>query len=149
MDQLITWVVANNPELKASIWSQAAARAGVSSAQAFQNPRLEWSQGSNSARTISASPGPVQAWAVSQFIENPTLRGARIDSARALEKDSEHQARITRNELVAQVRLRAYQGLLFQAQSAAAADAGLFLSRAACRATSSPSSRPRGARAAA
>ncbi len=123
MDQLITWVVANNPELKASIWSQAAARAGVSSAQAFQNPRLEWSQGSNSARTISASPGPVQAWAVSQFIENPTLRGARIDSARALEKDSEHQARITRNELVAQVRLRAYQGLLFQAQSAAAADA--------------------------
>jgi cobalt-zinc-cadmium efflux system outer membrane protein len=125
--QLIPLIMANNPDLQASLIAQNAARAGITSAQALSNPRLEWSQGSNAARLASANAGPVQAWAVSQFIENPSLRSARIDSARALEKDSEQQARITRNELVAQLRLRAYQGLLFQAQSSAAAEAVLLL----------------------
>ena len=123
IDQLIRLIMANNPDLRASLISQSAARAGVTSAQALSNPRLEWSQGSNAARLASANAGPVQAWAVSQFIENPSLRNARIDGARASERGSEQQARITRNELVAQVRLRAYQGLLFQAQSSAAAEA--------------------------
>lgn len=123
IDQLIRLIMANNPDLRASLIAQSAARAGITSAQALSNPRLEWSQGSNAARLASANAGPVQAWAVSQFIENPSLRNARIDGARASERDSEQQARITRNELVAQVRLRAYQGLLFQAQSSAAAEA--------------------------
>ena len=127
VDQLIQLIIANNPDLQASLIAQSAARAGITSAQALNNPRLEWGQGSNAARLASANAGPVQTWSVSQFIENPSLRNARIDTARAAEKDSEQQARITRNELVAQVRLRAYQGLLFQAQSSAAAEAVLLL----------------------
>jgi cobalt-zinc-cadmium efflux system outer membrane protein len=123
IEKLTGLILANNPDLRASLITLNAARSGITSAQAFINPRLEWSQGSNSARLASASAGQVQVWAVSQFIENPAVRSARIESAQAVEKDSAQQARITRNELVAQVRLRAYQGLLFQAQSTAAADA--------------------------
>lgn len=123
IDQLVPLIMANNPNLRVSLMAQTAARAGITSAQAFQNPRIELTRGTNTARLAGTNTGQVQAWAVSQFIENPAVRNARIDGARASEKDSEQQARITRNELVAQVRLWAYQGLLHQAQSIAAADA--------------------------
>jgi cobalt-zinc-cadmium efflux system outer membrane protein len=123
IDQLVPLIMANNPNLRVSLMAQTAARAGITSAQAFQNPRVELTQGSNMARFAGTNTGPLQAWAVSQFIENPAVRNARIDGARAFEKGSEQQARITRNELVAQVRLWAYQGLLYQAQSTAAAEA--------------------------
>jgi cobalt-zinc-cadmium efflux system outer membrane protein len=123
IDQLVPLIMANNPNLRVSLMAQTAARAGITSAQAFQNPRVELTQGSNTARFAGTNTGPLQAWAVSQFIENPAVRNARIDGARAFEKGSEQQARITRNELVAQVRLWAYQGLLYQAQSTAAAEA--------------------------
>ena len=123
IDQLVPLIMANNPNLRVSLMAQTAARAGITSAQAFQNPRIELTRGNNTARFAGTNTGPLQAWAVSQFIENPAVRNARIDGARAFEKGSEQQARITRNELVAQVRLWAYQGLLYQAQSTAAADA--------------------------
>jgi cobalt-zinc-cadmium efflux system outer membrane protein len=127
IDQLVPLIIANNPNLRVSLMAQSAARAGITSAQAFQNPRVELTRGANTARVAGATTGPVQAWSVSQFIENPAVRNARIDGARAFEKDSEQQARITRNELVAQVRTWAYQGLLYQAQSTAAAEAVLLL----------------------
>jgi cobalt-zinc-cadmium efflux system outer membrane protein len=123
IDQLVPLIMANNPNLRVSLMAQTAARAGITSAQAFHNPRIEWGRGANTARGVGTNTGQVQAWAVSQFIENPAVRNARVDAARAFEKDSEQQARITRNELVAQVRLWAYQGLLHQAQTTAAADA--------------------------
>lgn len=123
IERLTALIVANNPDLQATQIAQSGARAGITSAQALINPRLEWSQGSNAARLAGANAGPLQAWAVSQFVENPVVRNARIDVARAVEQDSAQQYRFLRNELVAQVRLRAYQALLFQAQSSAAAEA--------------------------
>jgi len=123
IDQLVPLIIANNPDLRVSLMAQTAARAGITSAQAFYNPRIEMTRGTNTARIASANTGPLQGWAVSQFIENPAVRNARVDAARAFEKESGHQARITRNELVAQIRLWAYQGLLHQAQSIAAAEA--------------------------
>lgn len=127
IDQLIQRIMASNPDLQASLIAQNAARAGITSAQALNNPRLEWGQGSNVARVANAHGGSVQAWSVSQFIENPSLRIARIDTARAAEKNSEFQTRITRNDLVAQVRLRAYQGLLSLAHARAAEESVLLL----------------------
>lgn len=123
IDQLVPLIIANNPNLRLSLMAQTAARAGITSAQAFQNPRIELTRGTSTARFAGTNSGSVQVWAVSQFIENPGVRNARIDAARAFEKDSEQQARMTRNELVAQVRLWAYQGLLHKSQSIAAADA--------------------------
>ena len=123
IEQLIALVVANNPSLQASLIAQSGARAGISSAKALSNPRLEWSHGQNMARLAGANAGPVQAWSLSQFVENPVVRNAKIDAARAVELDSAQQTRSVRNELVAQVKLRAYEALLFQAQASAAAEA--------------------------
>lgn len=131
--QLVPLIMANNPNLRVSLMAQTAARAGITSAQAFQNPRIELTRGSNTARFAGTNTGSLEAWAVSQFIENPAVRNARIDGARAFEKGSEQQARITRNDLVAQVRLWAYQGLLYQAQSTAAADAVQLLEQVRAR----------------
>ena len=123
LDQVIRIVTEHNPQLRAAQRSVEAARAGVEGARAIPNPRLEWSQGRQTARWASASAEPLQSWGVSQMLESPGVRSSRIDAALAGARQSEHQVAIVRNELVAQIRLRAYQCLQHQAQAAAAADA--------------------------
>jgi len=123
LTELTRTVLAHNPDLLAAQRARGGAEAGVRSAGALVNPRLEWSGGRNSARLPGVSEGRVQGWAVSQLIENPTLRSARIDGASAQARGSEHQVAVTRNELVAQVQLRAYEALLRQAEAGAARDA--------------------------
>jgi cobalt-zinc-cadmium efflux system outer membrane protein len=57
------------------------------------------------------------------LIENPAIREARVGIARSLERNSEFQIAVTRNELVAQIQLRAYEFLLRQDEASAASDA--------------------------
>ena len=123
VEQVIRIVTEHNPQLRAAQRSVDAALAGIEGARALPNPRLEWSQGRQTARLASASAEPLQSWGVSQTLESPGLRSSRIEVARAGARQSEHQVAIVRNELVAQIRLRAYQCLQHQAQVAAAADA--------------------------
>jgi cobalt-zinc-cadmium efflux system outer membrane protein len=66
--------------------------------------------------------GALRSWTLSQPIENPYGRQARIDFANASELEGKHLIGQTRNGLVSQVRLFIYQGLLHQAQATAAAD---------------------------
>lgn len=112
LPQLIQTVLVHNPGLQAALRLREQAEAGVNTAAALANPRLELSQGENEARVASATPGPVRGWALSQFIENPASRNARIEAARSTERGSLHQVAAVRNELVAQVQLRAYEHLL-------------------------------------
>lgn len=121
-EQVIRVILAHNPELRAAQAARTSAQAGISAARALSNPRIEWAEGRNTARIAGTNTGAVNHWNISQFIENPYARNARIDAARASELGSQHQVSMTRNELVAQVRLRVYQGLLHQAQSAAATE---------------------------
>lgn len=130
LDQLTRTVLAHNPGLLASQRARTTAAAGITSARALVNPRLELNAGRNSARLPSATPGAVQGWGVAQFIENPTLREARIDAARAGERGSAQQVAVTRNELVAQVRIQAYGHLLRKAEAEAGADAVALLEQA-------------------
>jgi len=123
IDQVIRIVTEHNPELLAAGRAADAARAGIDSARALPNPRLEWSQGRQTARLATAQTEALQGWGVSQTLESPWLRSSRIEAARAGARQSEHQVAIVRNELVAQIRLRAYQCLQHQAQASAAADA--------------------------
>lgn len=118
-EELIRTVLAHNPGLQAARRLREQAEAGVSTAGALANPRLEISQGHNEARVAAATPGPVRGWALSQFIENPALRSARIEAARSMERGSAHQIAMVRNELVAQVQLRAYEVLLRRAEARA------------------------------
>ncbi|MCJ0761635.1 TolC family protein [Variovorax terrae] len=121
--QVVQTVVAHNPELRAAQQSRVTAAASVLSASALPNPRLEWSSGRNRERLPSATPGAVQGWAIAQPLENPSLRGARVEAAQAGERGSQHQVAVTRNALVAQVKLRAYETVLRQAEAEAARDA--------------------------
>jgi cobalt-zinc-cadmium efflux system outer membrane protein len=120
---LVSAVLASNPALQLAQRSRDQAAAGVTSAGALPNPRLEWNGGENTARLPVASPGRVNGWAVSQLIENPAIREARVGIARSLERNSEFQIAVTRNELVAQIQLRAYEFLLRQDEASAASDA--------------------------
>lgn len=120
--QIIAIVLEHNPQLRAAQSALSAARSGIQSAKALPNPRFDWNQGRNTARIPGVTPGTLQSWTFSQPIENPYAREARIDFANASELESKHLIGQTRNGLVSQVRLFIYQGLLHQAQAAAAAD---------------------------
>ncbi|MDD0812177.1 TolC family protein [Curvibacter sp. RS43] len=127
LEQLTRTVLAHNPELLAAQRARNTAAAGVISAGALPNPKLEWSGGRNNARLASATPGQVQSWALAQLIENPSLRSARQDAARAGERSTAEQIEQTRNELISQVHLRAYEALLRRAEAAAAQESVLLL----------------------
>jgi len=121
-EQLVPIILAYNPQLRAAQSARDAARSGTKSAQALPNPRVDWNQGRNTARIAGVTPGNVRSWSISQPIENPYARKARVDAASATELESTYLIGMTRNELVSQARLRIYQGLLQQAKSDAAAD---------------------------
>lgn len=123
LEQLVQAVLEHNPELRSVRQASVTAQAAVVSASALPNPRLEWSQGHNSARLASATPGSVHSMGVSVPIEMPSVRSARVQAAQAGERASVHQIAVARNALVAQVRLRAYEAVLRQAQAQAAQDA--------------------------
>ena len=126
IDKLVTLVVANNPALEAGRRSVDIATAGITTASAIPNPRLEFDAGHSSATGLSSS-GQLSSVGISQLIENPALRSARVSSALFAEQSSQYSLKQTRNELVAQVRLRAYEYLLRREEAQAAADALLLL----------------------
>ena len=126
-EQLLPIILEHNPQLRAAHSARDAARSGIQTARALPNPRIDWNQGRNTARIAGVTSGPLQSWSISQAIDNPSARQARIDAASATEQESKHLIGQTRNELVSQARLRIYQGLLHQAQAAAASEDVLLL----------------------
>jgi cobalt-zinc-cadmium efflux system outer membrane protein len=123
LSELTRAVVANNPAFLAAQQARNTAAASVITAGALPNPRLEVQDGNNTARLPASIAGRVQGMGVSQLIENSTLRQARVEGARAFEAGALYQTAITRNELVAQVQLRAYEYLLRRAEAGAATEA--------------------------
>lgn len=125
VDQLARIVLEHNPLLRAARSSLEGARAGVTTASALANPRFEWQQGR--WQPLSAPQQSVGGWSVAQPIENPLLRGARIEAARSGQQLSERQLAGTRNDLVARVHSRAYEALLYQSEAQSAAEALVLL----------------------
>ncbi len=123
IDDLIYTVLQHNPALRASARAVEAATAAVTTAGALPNPRLEFSTGRNSAPVGTSQAGRVNGIGISQFIENPALRSARVNSALFAEVGSQQSLSLTRNELVGAVKLRAYEYLLRREEAQAAADA--------------------------
>ncbi len=123
IDDLINAVLQHNPALRASARAVEVATAAVTTAGALPNPRLELSNGRNSGPIAASQSGRVNGIGISQFIENPALRSARINSALFAEQGSQQSLSLTRNELVGQVKLRAYEYLLRREEAQAAADA--------------------------
>ncbi len=123
IDDLVNIVLQHNPSLRAGARAVDVATAAVTTAGALPNPRLELSSGRNSAPIGASQAGRVNGIGISQFIENPALRSARINSALYAEMGSQESLALTRNELVGQVKLRAYEYLLRREEALAAADA--------------------------
>ena len=123
IDDLVTLVLQHNPALRAGQRGVDVATAGVTTAGAIPNPRIEVNTGRNGTPSPSAQSGNVTGIGVSQFIENPDLRKARVNTALYAEQTSVQALSQTRNELVGQVRQRAYEYLLRKEEALAAADA--------------------------
>jgi outer membrane protein, heavy metal efflux system len=96
------------------------AEADVVSASAFPNPKVTVMAGPQNNRLPSAVTGPSNTQReviVSQPIENPFLRSARISSAEALVDAREANLDQVRADLAAQLRVRAYELILRQEQA--------------------------------
>ncbi|MFM7026354.1 MAG: TolC family protein [Limnohabitans sp.] len=127
VEQMTRVVLQHNPGLLAARSQLDGARAGITTASAWPNPRLEWQQGTWQ-QLASAGPGQrVRGWSLAQPIENPWLRGARMDAAESVMRLSAQQWQAARNDLAAQVRLRAYEALLYQVEAEASAGALVLL----------------------
>lgn len=120
---MVALVLKHNSSLQAGQRSIEMATAGVTTSSALPNPRMEFNTGRNTATNTVSQAGNLTGLSVSQFIENPALRSARIDGALYAEQGSFQVLAQTRNELVAQVKLRAYEYLLRREEALAASDA--------------------------
>ena len=127
VEQITRVVLEHNPGLRAVRSQLDAARAGVTTAAALPNPRLEWQQGPWQQLPSGASGQRVKGWSVAQPIENPWLRSARMQAAESGMQLSGQQWSAARNDMAAQVRLRAYEALLYQVEAEAAAGALVLL----------------------
>lgn len=123
IDKLVDSVLQYNPTLQAARRTIDVASAAVITAGAYPNPRLEFNGGRNATPTPTAAAGNVKGVGISQTIENPALRSARRNTALFAEQSSVQSFAQTRNALVGEVRLRAYEYLLRREEAAAAAEA--------------------------
>ncbi|MDO8895317.1 TolC family protein [Nitrosomonas sp.] len=97
------------------------AQAGVVAASAFLNPEVTVTAGPDSNRYSLAITGPTSMQrhvTVNQPIENPVMRSARIDASEAVVDASRASYDQVRADLAAQLRVRSYELLLRQEQSA-------------------------------
>ena len=122
VDELVNTVLQHNTGLNAARRAIDIATAGITTAGAYPNPRLELNGGRGSAITPGTTSGNIVGIGVSQLIENPALRSARINSALFAEQGSQQAFATTRNELVGLVRLRANEYLLRKLQAREAAE---------------------------
>lgn len=124
IDDLVQRVLEHNPALKAARASVDAATAGVTTASAYPNPRLEIGAGRHgTASAVAGRSGNLNSVGIAQLIENPALRSARINSSLYAELGSRQALSQVQNELVGQVRLLAYEYLLRREEAQAAAEA--------------------------
>ncbi len=122
LPQLLQLADSDNRALHAARAAVDAARAAVTSAAAFPNPELEMSQGHSRARQIGAPVGDVRSLTLSQPLEWPQLRGARMAAADAGWRASEAGQQAFVADLRSWVKLRYYELLRRQAEETAAAE---------------------------
>ena len=123
--ELVRTVLAFNPALNLAQLGQVQAQAALETAKALPNPRLEWSGGRAQA-PLSTAQGAISSWGASQLLENPLVREARSSVAREGVAYQQVQILQTQREVIAHVRLLAYEKVLRQEEVQAASE-GLIL----------------------
>jgi cobalt-zinc-cadmium efflux system outer membrane protein len=102
-------VLRHNPGLQAAALSEQQAAAGITSARALPNPRIEVGQGNASARQPGAAAGAVNHVNLTQPFENPWLRSSRVRSAQSQRALAFHGLQQMRLHLMAEVETLAYE----------------------------------------
>lgn len=97
-----------------------AATAAIRSARAYPNPEIEYQSGQQRSRLPGQAPGDVRQWGLTQPLEWPMLRSARIDAAEAGARAAHAERDRTVAQLLAEVKLRYYELLRRQAEAKAA-----------------------------
>lgn len=101
-----------------------AAQAQIAVASVLPNPRIELGLGTQAQRSsVSEASSRVSSLGVSQLVENPALREARIRVFLSLERSQQAQLRGTRTLVAGEVRRQAYEVLLRGEEVQAALDA--------------------------
>lgn len=121
--EAIQWLgLGGNGLVRAAQAQVRAAEAGVTAASAYPNPELEVQGGQDRTRVAGVTAGASRSLFVSQRIENPALRSARIGSAEAGVVVNRAGLERVRADLAAEMRVRAFELLLRQEEARAAAD---------------------------
>jgi len=120
LDQLTQVVLNHNHVLRAAQWGMDGAKAGVKTASALLNPKVELQQGQWQPSALNRQ--SVRAWSIAQPLENPTVRSARIQAAESGLVVSGQQLAMAKNDVAALVRTRAYETLLYQSKAETAAE---------------------------
>jgi cobalt-zinc-cadmium efflux system outer membrane protein len=120
-EQLAARVLQANPDLKAATLAIEAARAGLVTAAALPNPRVDLNAGTSRMPSI-ANRGALTGITLVQPLENPRLRQARREIAQATLDETLQRLRVQRNDLIARVRALALESLMREEETRAHAD---------------------------
>lgn len=123
IEQLTERVLEGNRDLKAALIARDAAQSAVTVSRALPNPRLEFNSGRSSPRSGFGGSGGLQQVTATQLLESGAVRSARLDTALAGERGASSSIAKVRNDLVAQIRLGAFEALLRQEEALAAEEA--------------------------
>ncbi len=88
-----------------------AVRAGVTTAGAYPNPEIEVLGGSHRPRVSGGQGGAGSTFSISQRIERPALRSARVEAATAGAQAAEISVWVAENNLVAEIKFRFFEVL--------------------------------------
>lgn len=116
LDQLLQLARENNRAFLAGRDAVTAARAGIETAGAVPNPELEYTNGTQRPRALGGPEGNVRGVWLSQRLEYPVQRQARIDAASASADAADAEFRALEGELLARLKIRCYELLRRQAE---------------------------------
>ncbi len=120
LPRLIELALQQNRGLAASRAQLERAQAGVRTAGALHNPEIEFMAGPQRARTPNGVPGDTQSITLTQRLDLPPLRQARIGAARSALDAEQAQVQADERELIRKVKLRYYELVRRQAELDAA-----------------------------
>ncbi len=120
LEQLLQLARENNRAFLAGRDAVTAARAGIETASAVPNPELEYTSGTQRPRALGGPEGRVRGVWLSQRLEYPVQRQARIAAASASADAVDAEFRVLESELLARLKIRYYELLRRQVELAAA-----------------------------
>lgn len=120
LDELKRLALASNRSLTAALSGVDASRAGVLTASAYPNPETEFGFGHAAPRLAGGAAGQSHTYTLTQRIDNPWQREARIAAAQSAVSSAESGLRVSQNTVLARLATAFYDLLRRQEEVAAA-----------------------------